>query len=231
MQVMQGKNTMISKQQDELAYLKFVEDLCRFSLSSPAHYPLLLTVKTCLHKCFLSQPRYIDAVITGIKTCVAKLKDKGDTGKEDLDLLNFCVEKLELKQSGGDKSVIVAIKEEDKVEGVKPPQFASADKNKLRTRGLAQGNKFISEEVKKEEVEEEEELKPKKQSSGGPKKSVAATGDLEPSMIGKKRVLAMQKKDLPLAPKSNENKNSANKQSERSRSASRASGKEAPVAN
>ena len=107
-----------------MAYLKFVEDLCRFSLSSPTHYPLLLTVKTCLHKCFLSQPRYIDAVITGIKTCVGKLRDNkgGDTGKDELDLLNFCVEKLEMKQqNAGEKSMTAAAvgnKEEDKIEGV-----------------------------------------------------------------------------------------------------------------
>ena len=158
MQVMQAKNTMITKQQDELAYLKFVEDLCRFSLSSPAHYPLLLTVKSCLHRCFLSQPRYIDAVISGIKTCVGKLNEKGDTSKDDLDLLNFCVEKLEMKQVN-EKSMAVGGSEKV-VEGGsanKGPQFASADKHKVRVRGLAAGNKFISEEVKKEEQHEEEE--------------------------------------------------------------------------
>ena len=109
----------------------------------------------------------------------------------------------------------------------KGPQFASAYKNKVRVRGLAAGNKFISEEVKKEEPEEEEEeQKPK---NSGVKKSVAASGDLEPSMIGKKRVLAMQKKDLPIPKSSDENKNVANKSSVRSRSASRASGSEAPA--
>ena len=35
MQVMQNKGTMMTKQQDELAFLKFVEDLCRFGFSSP----------------------------------------------------------------------------------------------------------------------------------------------------------------------------------------------------
>jgi len=29
---------------------------------------------------------------------VGKLKEKGDTLKDDLELLNFCVEKLEMKQ-------------------------------------------------------------------------------------------------------------------------------------
>jgi hypothetical protein len=123
---------------------------------------------------------------------------------------------------------MVQVAPADKLEAKEqPPQFASADKNKLRARGLASGNKFISEEVKKEEdPEEEEDYKPKKAATSGAKKSVAASGDLEPSMIGKKRVLAMQKKDLPIA-KSDENKNVANKSSVRSRSASRASGSEA----
>jgi hypothetical protein len=108
MQVMQGKGSMITKQQDELAYLKFVEDLCRFSLSSSQNYPLLLTVKTCLHKCFLSQTRYIDAVITGIKTCVGKLTENaGDDASVDIELLKYCVARLEVKQSGADKSMVV----------------------------------------------------------------------------------------------------------------------------
>ena len=48
-------------------------------------------------------------------------------------------------------------------------------------------------------------------------------------MIGKKRVLAMQKKDLPIPKSSDENKNVANKSTVRSRSASRASVSEAPA--
>ncbi len=108
----------------------------------------------------------------------------------------------------------------------------------MRAKGLASGNKFITnqapktEERKKEDQsdDEEEDYKPKK--GAGPKKSVAGSGDLEPSMIGKKRVLGLQKKDL--APQqsgssaqfSDENKNAANKMTARSRSASRVSGKE-----
>ena len=47
---------------------------------------------------------------------------------------------------------MVQVAPADKLEAQEqPPQFASADKNKLRARGLASGNKFISEEVKKEE--------------------------------------------------------------------------------
>lgn len=104
---MQGKGSMINKQQDELAYLKFVEDVCRFSLLSPQNYPLLLTVKTCLHKCFLSQPRYIDAVVTGIKTCVGKLTENA-ADDVDVELLKYCVARLEVKQSAaGDKSMVV----------------------------------------------------------------------------------------------------------------------------
>jgi hypothetical protein len=67
----------------------------------------------------------------------------------------------------------------------------------LRAKGLASGNKFITnqapktEERKKEDQsdDEEEDYKPKK--GAGPKKSVAGSGDLEPSMIGKKRVLGL----------------------------------------
>ena len=86
------------------------------SLSSPAQYPLLLTVKTCLHRCFLSQNRYIDAVISGIKTCVGKLTATGNAESSDAELLHHCVTKLEMKQSNanGDKSVqIVAKKDQE----------------------------------------------------------------------------------------------------------------------
>jgi hypothetical protein len=110
----------ITKPQEEIAYLKFVEDLCRYTFSSPQTYPLILALKTCLHKSFLTQQRYLDAVLSGVKTCVSRLKDNSmsrsviqDANQDQLenhaidssvqaqfDFLSFSVEKLEAKILG-----------------------------------------------------------------------------------------------------------------------------------
>ena len=68
-------------------------------------------MKSCLHKSFLSQPRFIDAVISGFKTCVDRLKDSSDA-TDFFDYLTFCSTRLELKQSAvNDKSMAVDSKE------------------------------------------------------------------------------------------------------------------------
>lgn len=111
--------TGISKQQDEVAYLKFVEDLCRFSFTSPATYPLILSIKTCLHKSFLTHPKQIEAVILGVKNCVDRLKensilsvqqslDQSNTSslppspetQANLEFLLFAVDRITLKGAG-----------------------------------------------------------------------------------------------------------------------------------
>ena len=34
-----------------------------------------MALKTCLHKSFLTQQRYLDAILAGVKTCISRLKD------------------------------------------------------------------------------------------------------------------------------------------------------------
>ena len=135
-----------------------MEDLCRFGFSSPLNYPILLTVKTCLHKSFLSQPRFLDAVVSGFKTCVARLKENNKDSADDVDLsdfLTFCSTRLELKQSSVvDKSVVVAASSKEPILEGKPskPAFASADKKRVSE------NKFLKNvEANQSESEEEEE--------------------------------------------------------------------------
>lgn len=107
----------ITKQQDELAYLKFVEDLCRFSFSSSQCYPFLLCVRTCLHKSFLTNPRLLDAVLQGVRTCITKLKENSLSSSGDaqqlpetqahFEFLAFAMERLEAKVTAKDTSAIL----------------------------------------------------------------------------------------------------------------------------
>jgi len=149
----------------------------------------LLTIKTCLHKSFLSQPRFIDAVITGFKTCVSKLKENSESA-ELQEFLSFCASRIEIKQSSAiDKSVVVASNNPITEKTLKQPAFASADKNRANARS---DNKFLKNSLatdtkdKQDFSEDEEETK--KIPAGGPRKKVSDNGDLEPSMIGKKRI-------------------------------------------
>ena len=109
----------LTKQQDEMAYIRLIEDLCRYSFSSPANYPVLLAVKTCLHKSFITQPKVFDVILTGIKTFVDRVKDHsapqiaqaplqdvpGVLDKtlqvdSSVDFLTFALERLSLKVGG-----------------------------------------------------------------------------------------------------------------------------------
>jgi hypothetical protein len=148
----------------------------------------LLTIKTCLHKSFLSQPRFIDAVITGFKTCVFKLKENSESA-ELQEFLSFCASRIEIKSSAIDKSVVVASSNPINEKPLKQPAFASADKNRANARS---DNKFmkdslVADTIDKQDVSEDEE-ETKKIPAGGPRKKVSDNGDLEPSMIGKKRI-------------------------------------------
>jgi len=80
---------LISKPLDELAYLKFIEDLCRFSFQSAATYPMLSVVKTALHRSFMSSPKFFETVANGVKTCVERLKEDPCH-----DWLAFCADKV-----------------------------------------------------------------------------------------------------------------------------------------
>ena len=94
-----------------------MEDLCRFTFSSPQTYPLILALKTCLHRSFLSQQRYLDAILAGVKTCISRLKDNSlnrsgiqegqDVPENDIsplqpqfDFLSFACDLLEAKVTG-----------------------------------------------------------------------------------------------------------------------------------
>lgn len=70
----QGGTSFITKQQDEVAFVKFIEDICRYSFSSPNNYPLLLVIKTCLHRSFLTQPKLFDVVIKGVQLFVDRVR-------------------------------------------------------------------------------------------------------------------------------------------------------------
>jgi hypothetical protein len=88
----------ISRQQDELAYARFVEDLCRFCFQSPANYPLLLSVKTSMHKIFLAQPRLIEYVVQGIKNCAERVKQTSSKDADtNIEFMTFSVERISLK--------------------------------------------------------------------------------------------------------------------------------------
>ena len=45
----------VGKQQDQFAYYKMVEFIIQYSLAERENYPLLLSVKTLMHKNFLNQ--------------------------------------------------------------------------------------------------------------------------------------------------------------------------------
>jgi|LauGreDrversion4_2_1035121.scaffolds.fasta_scaffold42600_1 hypothetical protein len=79
----------ISKGNDEVAYLKFIEDLCRFSFQQPANYPMLIVVKTALHRSFMPASKYFEIVTNGVKVCVDRLKEDPGHG-----WLSFCVDKI-----------------------------------------------------------------------------------------------------------------------------------------
>ena len=93
----------MTKQQEEMAYLRFIEDMCRFAFSSPTLYPALLAVKTSLHKSFITQPKILDAVVQGIKSCVDKVRE--GSPEASLEFLDFALTRISLKAAPKDSSV------------------------------------------------------------------------------------------------------------------------------
>lgn len=58
-----------------MAFVKFIEDICRYSFSTPNNYPLLIVIKTCLHRSFLTQPKLFDVVIKGVQIFVERVRE------------------------------------------------------------------------------------------------------------------------------------------------------------
>ena len=46
--------TDVQKMQDEVAFFKFAEDICRLSFKNQKNYPLLYVIRQLMHKAFLS---------------------------------------------------------------------------------------------------------------------------------------------------------------------------------
>jgi hypothetical protein len=191
LQVLHKSVSNVTRQQDELAYIRFVEDLCRFAFSSPQCYPFLLCVRTALHKSFLTSPRLIEAVLSGVRTCISKLKDSSTADAPEslahFEFLGFALERLEAKVSGKDASAVL-----DKTVA------ASTDKK-------PHGNKFLeasaAAEAKRRILAEEEEAENKRSENVPKATKTISEGDLKPAMLGKKRIISekIPQKDLKAA--------------------------------
>jgi hypothetical protein len=85
------KNSSLSKQQDEYAYLKFIEDFCKVSFNSKQNFPLLLVLKNLMHKNFISQ-RFYDIVLKALQGFVDKVKEKMTLTEKESEFLKLAVD-------------------------------------------------------------------------------------------------------------------------------------------
>lgn len=201
----QGGSSFISKNQDEVAFVKFIEDLCRFSFASPNNYPLLLVIKTCLHKSFLSQPKLFDVVIKGVQIFVDRVRESSlqlsmsfgqapDAGEAENDrsvVLNSQIEWLTyVSERIASKAPGAVAAPPKKAQGKAVPV---EDKENTGALNTSVASRAQDEEVKIEEEMESDhehpepmtrEEKAKKRASHKPTKHVE---DLNPSKIFGKR--------------------------------------------
>mmetsp|Transcript_23453 Transcript_23453/g.23102 ORF Transcript_23453/g.23102 Transcript_23453/m.23102 type:complete len:94 (-) Transcript_23453:327-608(-) len=70
-----GEDPNFGKAQDQHAFFKMAEDLCKFSLSELECFPALMLTKQLMHKNFLPQ-QYQDAIVQGLESYVVNLKEK-----------------------------------------------------------------------------------------------------------------------------------------------------------
>lgn len=65
----------ITKQEEESAYLSLVQDIVSFSMKDEANFYMLLSVKTLLHKTFISTTKQAH-ISSGLKAFVVNNRDR-----------------------------------------------------------------------------------------------------------------------------------------------------------
>ena len=112
----------MTKAQDEFAYLKLIEDLCKISFSSPKNYVMLMSVKSLMHKNMTGYKHY-ENVVQGIEGFIDKVSKKQFVEEKDISHLKF---------------ILTMIKEKGQPKKTKKSEEKDADEDKENV--LAQEN-------------------------------------------------------------------------------------------